>query len=141
MARRNGEIYVENLREFQRAARRSSDEELPKRLGQAHKDIGRLVISKLQPRPTPEAVGSGAGAAVRPSASKREVLLRVGGKHRNTDSKAKTRRLQWGKTQRGDFSNPPARPHIRGTVEANRAEIEQAYLDAVERAMHPFEQL
>jgi hypothetical protein len=131
---KTGQIEVEGLWEFQRAARRAVDTELPRRLGQANKDIGRLVISKLRPRPDPRAVGVGAGAAVRPSASKREVLLRVGGKHRA----GRTPEMQWGRRPaRIPGQRPPKRPYIRETVERHRGEIEDAWLAAVAKAMKP----
>lgn len=132
MAKPFGEIKVDGLKEFQRSARRAADTELPKRLGQVNKRIGALVISRLQPRPDPAAVGEGAGASVRPSASKREVLLRVGGKHRA----GRTPQMQWGKRPgRRVGSGAPKRPFIRETVERHREEIEQAWLQAVSDAM------
>lgn len=130
---RFGHIQVEGFEQFRREARRAADTDLPKRLGQANRDIGRLVISRLQPRPAPAAVGEGAGASVRPSSSKREVLLRVGGKHRA----GRAPKAVWGRRKGGDLRRAPARPHIRGTVERHRNEIEQAWLDAVARAMRP----
>jgi hypothetical protein len=134
MAGKFGEIEVEGLKEFQSAARRAVDSGLPKRLGEANKSIGQLVISRLSPSPDPSAVGTGAGAAVRASAAKREVLLRVGGAHRA----GKSPQMQWGR-QPGPmaFRSRPARPYIRETVESNRDEIEQAYLKAVSQAMKP----
>ena len=139
-----GKIEVEGLKEFQRAARRAADQELGKRLGQANKQIGQLVIDRLVPRPDPAAVGTGAGAAVRPSASKREVLLRVGGKHREraslphpTTSRARYALAAWGRRSGGWFVRRPKRPYIRETVERNRPEIEQAWLKAVSTAMKP----
>lgn len=131
---RHGEIEIEGLAEFQRAARRAVDQDLPKKLGQANKDIGQLVIARLQPRPDPAAVGEGAGAAVRPSASRREVLLRVGGKHRA----GREPMMQWGKRPGPlAFMRRPKRPYIRETVERHRDEIEQAYLQAISDAMRP----
>lgn len=127
-----GRIRIEGLREFQRAARRAVDSDLPKRLGRAHKHIGALVIRRLRPSPDPAAVGEGAGASVRPSASRREVLLRVGGKHRD----GHTPYMQWGRRPgRRLDRNAPARPYIRQTVERNRDEIESAYLQAVSDAL------
>lgn len=116
--------------DLQRAIRKSADRNLPKRLGQANKRTGKFIISKLTPRPTSRAVGEGRGAAVRPSASRREVLLRVGGSHRSA------RKEQWG--TRPDFSampTPPPRPHIRETVARHRDEIEQFWLEAVSDAL------
>ena len=144
-----GEIEINNAdwKRFQRGIRRAVDTDLPKRLGQANKSIGQLVISRLSPRPDPAAVGAGAGAAVRASASRREVLLRVGGKHREnaslphpTKSKARYALAAWGRRSGGFFGRRPKRPHIRETVERNRPEIEQAWLDAVGQALRgPFD--
>jgi len=136
-------IQVEGLKEFQRAARRSTDTELPKRLGRANKSIGALVISRLYPSSDPAAVGTGGGAGVRASASKREVLLRVGGAHRANDSipkpttsKDRYAYAYWGK-RAGPlaFRRRPERPHIMGTVDKNRREIDKAYLKAIDQAM------
>lgn len=127
-----GEIRIEGLKKFQAAARRSTAD-LPKRLGQAHKEIGQLVISRLSPSPDPAAVGTGAGATVRPSASKREVLLRVGGAHRAKHSP----QMQWGKRPgRSPGQSAPERPYIRETIDKHRGEIEQAYLEAISAAMN-----
>lgn len=126
-------IRVEGLKELQRAIRKAVDDEIPARLGAANKSIGELVISKLSPAPDPLAVGTGGNAAVRPSASKRDVLLRVGGAYR-----AKPPLSVWGKTQvPAGGRKRPARPHILGTVEAHQAEIEDAYLDAIAEALNP----
>lgn len=115
------------------AARKAVDSGLPKRLGQAHKEIGQLVISRLSPRPTPAAVGTGGGSTVRPSASKRDVLLRVGGSHR-----PKPPMSVWGKRRalRVGTSAPP-RPYIKETADRHRDEIGTAYLEAISRAMDP----
>jgi len=138
-----GEIDVDGLKEFQRAARRSTDTELPKRLGRAHKHIGQLVIDRLYPSSNPAAVGKGAGAAVRASASKRDVLLRVGGKHRVHESIPKPTTsgdryayAYWGK-RAGPlaFQRRPERPHIRGTIDRYADEIGDEYLEAISAAM------
>lgn len=124
-------IEVEGLKDLNRAVRQSTDVGLPKRIGEANKAIGKLVISKLNPRPVPAAVGEGAGASVRPSATKREVLLRVGGRHR-----VAVPMQQWGKRQVVE-PNPPKRPFILGTAEKHRREIETAYIKAIREAMQP----
>lgn len=132
MAQGFGDIKIEGLKEFQRAARKGTDSELPKRLGRAHKHIGELVISKLSPAPTPAAVGVGGGSSVRPSASKRDVLLRVGGGHRAGHSPE----MQWGrKPGRRPGTPAPKRPYIKGTVDAHRGQIETEYLQAISAAM------
>ena len=126
------EVDTEDLRRFQRAVRQSTDRELPKRLGQANKSVGQLVIDRLQPRPDPGAIGTGAGATVRASASRREVLLRVGGAHRAGHAPYK----QWGKKPGPlAFRRRGPRPYIRETVERHRAEIEEAWIDATLAAM------
>ena len=144
MATKFGGIEVEGLKEFQRAARRAADQDLGKRLGQANKKIGQLVIDRLVPRPDPAAVGTGRGAAVRASAAKREVLLRVGGKHREraslpmpTRSSARYALAAWGQRSGGYFGRRPPRPYIRQTVERHRKEIEREWLKAVADAMKP----
>lgn len=121
-------IEVEGYKEFQAAARKAQSA-LPKKLGQIHKDIGALVISRLHP----PAVGSGAGARVRPSASVREVLIRVGGGWRNNDP----RKLQWGKTQEFPDGNPPQRPDILGTARRYQGQIEDMLLRGIEENFKP----
>jgi hypothetical protein len=126
-------IEVDGLKELQAAIRKAEDKELPKRLGEAHKKIGALVIARLTPAPDPAAVGEGTGAAVRPSASKREVLLRVGGAHRKRAPMS-----TWGKRQVSAVGRQrPPRPFIQGTVLANQREIEDEYMQAVADAMRP----
>lgn len=129
MAKPPFRIRVEGYREFQRAVSKAADKDLPKKIGQVHKDIGAFVISRL----TPKAVGKGAGARVRPSASRREVILRVGGGHRNENPRV----LQWGKTQEWPRGNPPDRAHIIGTARRHQAEIERMLLDGIEAALKP----
>lgn len=122
-------IEVEGYKEFQAAARKARGE-LPKVLGQLHKDIGTFIISRLHP----PAVGSGAGARVRPSASKRDVLIRVGGGHRNNDP----RKLQWGKTQEfDDDGRAPERPDILGTARKHQQRIEEMLLRGIEKNFKP----
>ena len=129
------ELDRESWKQFQSAVRRAKDTELPKRIGQANKAIGARFISDwLEPKPDPAAVGLGAGAAVRPSASKREVLLRVGGKHRADHSP----QMQWGKRPaRVPGQRAPKRPFIRESAERHRDEMYDAWLEAVAEAMAP----
>ena len=136
MARRSkfGEVEVDGLKEFNRAVRKAVDKDLGKRIGQANKGIGQMVVDRLQPRPDPSAVGEGAGAAVRASASKREVLLRVGGKHRA----GRTPQMQWGRRPGPlAFRRRPKRPFIRETVDRHEGEIFDAWLEAISQAMKP----
>lgn len=119
-------IEVEGYQEFRRAVARA-DGELAKRIGQVHKDIGAFVISKLQP----PSVGEGAGAKVRPSATRREVLLRVGGAWRDEQAR------QWGKRQEWPGGHAPERPDIVGTAQRHQTEIEQRFLDLIEKTYKP----
>jgi hypothetical protein len=119
-------IKVEGYKEFAAAVRRAQGE-LPKKMGQLHKDIGAMVISRL----TPKAVGTGAGAQVRPSASKREILIRVGGAWRGN------RARQWGKRQVWPNSEPPKRPDILGTARRNQDRIEQMLMQGIEDHFKP----
>lgn len=127
------EINRDDLKRFHRAVRQAESKELNNRLKQANKSVGQLVIDRLQPRPDPAAIGIGAGSSVRASAAKRDVVLRVGGKHREGHTPYK----RWGKKA---IANPfragrPKRPYIRETVERNRKEIEDAWMDATLKAM------
>ena len=129
-------IEVDGLKEFQRAVRAAKDKELDKRLGQANKRIGQMVIDRLSPSPDPRAIGIGKGATVRPSASKREVLLRVGGAHRAAGPH--TNKQPWGarRVQRPGIP-APARPNIQGTAERNFDQIADAWMDATMDAFRP----
>lgn len=129
-------IQVEGLKEFNRAVRQAKNVELNKRLGQANKEIGELVIRRLNPRSDPRAVGAGAGAAVRSSAARREVLLRTGGAHRA--SGRHTKKQPWGRQRVTPPGKPtPRRPFIQGTAETHFNEIGDAWLDAVFAALGP----
>ena len=141
-------IELEGLREFQRAVRQARDRDLDKRLGQANKRVGQMVIDRLSPRPDPRAIGAGRGAAVRPSASKREVVLRVGGTHRvpamgppspgSPSIQEITKMNPWGaKRVVRPGTRTPDRPFIQGTVESNVGTIEELWMDAVVDAFRP----
>lgn len=128
-------IEVEGLREFNKAIRQWKSKELNRELGQANKKIGQMVIDRLSPSPNPAAIGMGRGATVRASASKREVLLRVGGGHRAAGPF--TNMQPWGAKRGTPVGQPtPKRPHIQGTAEMNLGEIEEAWMDAVMEAFH-----
>lgn len=131
-------IEIEGLREFNQALRRAVDTDLGKRIGQANKQIGQLVIDRLTPHPDPRAIGVGKGATVRPSASKREVVLRVGGTHRAKGTAEQTRMQPWG-AQRvlRPGTTTPKRPYIIETARRNQAEIESAWMDAIVHALSP----
>lgn len=133
-------LEVEGLREFNRAVRAAKDRELDKRIGAANKRIGQMVIDRLTPAPNPVATGIGRGSTVRPSASKREVILRVGGTHRgiNGASPEQTRMQPWGakRVARVGTRLPP-RPHIHGTAEKNEDDIGSAWMAAIMDAFRP----
>jgi hypothetical protein len=112
-------IVVEGLRELQ-AGIKKAEGKLPKSLGEAHKEVGRFIIGKL-PAGDPHAVGAGSGASIRPSATKREVILRVGHGGRTAHKN------QWGKREVQPFA--AGRPYIVGTIEENQEAIEEKFLD------------
>jgi len=128
------EIDRDSLRQFMAAVRQSVDTELPKRLGQANRSVGeKFIYQWLRPKPDQAAVGKGAGAAVRPSASKRDVILRVGGAHRAGHTPYK----QWGRRPVNPFEVAPPRPYIRQSADDHLDEIQEAWLEAVQQACSP----
>ena len=129
-------IEVEGLKEFNRAVRMAKDKALDKRIGQANKKIGQLVIDRLAPALDPAAVGAGRGATPRASASKREVLLRVGGAHRAAGPN--TRMQPWGAKRVTPVGKPtPPRSFIQGTAAEHFDEIGDAWMDAIIEAFSP----
>ncbi len=120
-------IEVEGLKELQAAIKRAQGK-LPASIGEAHKEVGRFVIGKLPPG-NPNAVGAGSGATVRPSATKREVILRVGSGARTASKN------QWGKVPVQPFVS--GRPYIVGTIKDNQDAIEQMFLDQIIKALEP----
>lgn len=145
-------VQIEGLKEFNRTLGRVKDRDLNKRLGQANKQVGELVVRRLQPRPDPRAVGAGRGAAVRPSATRREVVLRVGGTHRPPDRAPRprpgrptaptvqqvTRMNPWGARRVvPPGTRTPDRPHIAGTVADNFDDIGALYLRLTMDALEP----
>lgn len=116
-----------DLDRFLRELRRAADVELPKEIGQVNKEIGKYVIARLQPK----TVGAGAGASVRPSATKREVLLRVGFSGRNSHA------LQWGRRQVWPGGSAPERPNIAATAEAHQPQLIDMFRRGINRALIP----
>lgn len=129
-------IEVEGLKEFNQAIRRAKNRELDKRIGQANKRIGEMVIQRLNPALNAAAVGAGRGAKPRASASKREVLLRVGGAHRAAGEHTKMQ--PWGVKRVTPVGKPtPPRSFVQGTVMENSDDIIDAWGDAIMSAYAP----
>lgn len=122
-------IRIEGLKEVQ-AALRNAENKLPKALGEAHKEIGQFIIGKL-PQGSANAIGTGTGSVVRASATKRDVVLRVGGAHRAAIAAKRhvgSRVPQWGKTEVQPFVGRRGNaPYIIGTMEDNRDEILEVF--------------
>lgn len=117
-------LEIDGMDEIRRTLRAAGGMELQKELGQVHKHIGTMVIRQAGGADTN--VGEGAGSTLRPSASSREVLLRVGGAHRDSNAE------QWGKQQTWP---PPERPNIIGSAEEIQDKIEDEYWGGVERIL------
>lgn len=141
-------VEIVGLKEFTRTLRAAKDRELDRRIGQANKRVGEFVINRLTPRPDPRAVGAGRGSDVRPSASKREVLLRVGGGHRvpvagppspGSPPRDEIIRMNpWGIKRVARPGTPtPDRPFIAGTVEKHFDDIGALWLKATMDALDP----
>lgn len=111
-------IEVEGLKELQTAIKRQQGK-LPAAIGEAHKEIGQFIIGKL-PEGDPHAVGMGSGATVRPSATKRDVVLRVGHGAREGH------KPQWGSKEVQPFES--GRPYIVGAIQDNQEQIEEMFM-------------
>ena len=118
-------IRVEGVRELNRLLRNAGGRELQKELGQVHKQVGQMVIDRVGGAST--GVGAGAGERIRPSAATREVLLRVGGKHRAGWGNVG----RWGKRWNRVESGP--RPHLIGAAQDIQGRIEDTYMDGVDK--------
>lgn len=101
------------------------DKDLDKEIGQAHKRVGEFAIRLLNPT----GVGEGRGASIRPSATKRDVLLRVGGGHRDV------RALQWGQRQVWPGGDAPDRPYIVDQLRRQEREILRIYREELDTAI------
>jgi hypothetical protein len=115
-----GGSRVEGVRELVRAIGKI-DPKLRKELGQRNKAIGQRIIDKAFPKP--EAVGAGAGAKPRASATTNVLRIMAG-------TKARTRQVQqWGRVQvpRDGIK----RPYIRRSAEEDMPQIEADYMDAL----------
>lgn len=123
-------LTVEGLDELRATLRRFRGPEMTKQLGQVHKRIGEIVIARAGGAQT--GVGAGTGATIRPSASVREVQLRVGGRFRARFGAWR----QWGQEQ---YGKPyPPRPYLIGAAESASDEILDAYLDGVQAVVAPW---
>jgi hypothetical protein len=125
---RNGGIVVEGMTELRANFRRLGGPDMVKELGQVHKRVGELVISRAGGAST--GVGTGTGATIRPSATTREVQLRVGGRHRARFGKWR----QWGI---GQVWPPPSRPFLIGAAREAEGPIIEEYLRGVRAVAAP----
>jgi hypothetical protein len=116
-------IRVEGVRELVRAIG-AIDADVRKGIGQENKAIGQRVIDAAGPKPT--AVGAGAGAVPRASASSTSVRIMAGGSWRAD------RRQVWGK--RPKSRGGVERPYIRQAFEEKLPELEREYLEVLKRA-------
>ena len=121
-------IKIEGLTELQHSLK-ASQGKLPAALGSAHKAIGQYIIAKVPPG-DPHAVGAGSGSVIRPSATKRDVVIRVGGTHRSRHVQ------QWGKK----YVHPPTkgRPYILGTVLEHEDDIVEQYHKTLIMYLRPY---
>ena len=137
------QIKIDGIKELRRAVRNAVDKDLPKRMSQANKKIGEQIIGKwLTPPPRPETVGTGRAAKIRPSATRFDVVLRVGGVHRTrmntpvpTKSKNRFALAPWGKPKQIFMQGP--RPHILGSALDHREEIIDMYFEGIKLAVDP----
>jgi hypothetical protein len=125
-------IQVEGLKELQ-AGLRDAQNKLPKALGESHKRVGRFIISKL-PEGSPNAVGAGTGSQWRASATKRDVILRVGYGARPTLGDT-GHAAQWGKKMVQPFE--PGRPYMVGAIEEHMDEIEDMFTEEMLKVVGP----
>ncbi|MGH2710619.1 MAG: hypothetical protein ACRDH9_05380 [Actinomycetota bacterium] len=114
------QVKIDGIRELTRAIKTISPE-LSKELGKRNKEIGARIIAASQPKP--DAVGAGAGAIARPSASKNVLKIVAGGSHRRAVPVQ-----QWGArpVPRGG-----GRPYIWKAAEEFVPRAIEDYLDAV----------
>lgn len=112
-------------RRVQGALLNLKDKNLSKEIGQANKRVGQYAIRLLNPT----GVGEGRGANIRPSATKREVLLRVGHSGRSV------RAQQWGSRQVWPGGEAPHRPYIVETLRRNEREILRIYREELDTAI------
>jgi hypothetical protein len=130
-------IKIEGLKELQSAIK-AAEGKLPKSIGDAHKRVGDFIISKV-PQGSANAVGSGTGADIRASATKRDVVIRAGGAHRATRAAKRgvlPSFIQWGKTEIQPFAKNQ-RPLIIGVFDTHYDEIAQFFMDEIVNTLDP----
>lgn len=110
---------VEGVREIVRAIT-ETDPALRKELGRRNKGIGKKIIERSFPKPL--AVGAGAGAKPRASATTTVLRILAGWSGRSD------RRQQWGKTFK---ERDVKRPYIRRSAEEMMPEVRKEYFDAL----------
>jgi hypothetical protein len=120
-------LQIEGVRELNRLLRQAGGPVLQKELGKVHKQIGQMVIDRVGGAAT--GVGSGAGSTIRASAASREVVLRVGGAHRNSWGKVGRWGKKWNRPERGK------RPHLIGAARDMEQQITDTYLTGVDRIL------
>lgn len=122
-------VTIEGMDDVRLAFRKLGGPELVKQLGQVHKSIGALIISKAGGAET--GVGEGAGSTIRPSATTASVYLRVGGAWRA----GLGRWRQWGVRQ--IWPPPGRRPFIIGAALSAEDEIDKLYLAGIAAVVAP----
>lgn len=116
-------MQIEGAQQVSRQFQQIGGKELKKEYGQVHKRIGERVIREAGGKQT--GVGEGRGASMRPSASTRDIQVRVGGPHRETD------KSQWGTRQKWPGGDPPDRPNIIEKARDIQGEIMDMYEDGL----------
>jgi hypothetical protein len=117
-------MVIDGIPETRELLRDIGGKALERELGWVHKTVGQLIIWRLGGAST--GVGRGRGETIRPSASVRQVELRVGGAHRSR------RVQQWGiKSVRPH----PIRPHIIGAAHDIEPLIIRTYEQGVQQAI------
>lgn len=127
MAKNQVRLSIDGIEETSRAFKALGGKPLQRELGEVNKDIGRMIIDQAGGRRT--GVGAGRGATIRPSAASREVMLRVGGRHRDS------RKEQWGVEQKWPGGNPPERPNLIAAAVSIEDRISDEYGKAIDRIL------
>jgi len=127
-------LVVEGYEQLQRNIKQVEGK-LPASIGEAHKEVGRFLISKI-PQGSPNAVGAGTGAEIRASAKKRDLNIMVGGAHRAKTAAERhvpTAYIQWGKKEQQPFKS--GRPYILKYVKEYQDQIIEKFNDEIAKAL------